>query len=152
MAASLTHRLSDEGGIQPLAQALFCPMLDDRTAAQKELDAINHKIWNNKSNRAGWSSYLGHPPGAPEVPAYAVPARRDDLGELPSAWIGVGDIDLFYEENREYSQRLSEAGVNCQLYAVPMAPHAFETIVPKASLTKDLYKDNYRFLRESLTL
>jgi acetyl esterase/lipase len=152
LAASLTQRISDEGGVQPSAQALFCPMLDDRTAANKELDSINHRIWTNKSNRSGWSCYLGHPPGVAEVSAYAVPARRKDLSNLPPAWISVGDIDLFYEEDRLYSQRLCEAGVDCQLYVVPMAPHAFETFVPKASITQDLYRDNYRFLRDSLGL
>lgn len=152
LAASLTQRLSDEGGVQPSAQALFCPMLDDRTAAKRELDSINHRIWTNKSNRAGWSSYLGHQPGVAEVSAYAVPARREDVSRLPPAWICVGDIDLFYEEDRLYSQRLRKAGVDCQLYVVPMAPHGFETIVPKASVTQNLHKDNYRFLRESLDL
>lgn len=152
LAASLTQKISDEGGVQPSAQALFCPMLDDRTAAQQDLDLINHRIWTNKSNRAGWSAYLGQPPGADEVAAYAVPARREDLSSLPPAWIGVGDIDLFFDEGRLYSRRLREAGVDCQLYVVPMAPHAFETFVPKASITRDLYRDNYRFLRESLGL
>lgn len=40
------------------AQWLVCPMLDDRTAARNELDATNHHLWNNASNRVGWRSYL----------------------------------------------------------------------------------------------
>ncbi len=98
LAAALAQRIYDESEIQPAAQALFCPMLDDRTAANYELDSINHRIWNNKSNRVGWSAYLGHPPGMPEVPEYAVPLRRENLSGLPRAWISVGDIELFYEE------------------------------------------------------
>jgi acetyl esterase/lipase len=152
LAASLAQRILDGGGIQPAAQALFCPMLDDRTAARHELDSVNHRIWNNRSNRAGWSWYLGHPPGKPEVPQYAVPARRKDLAGLPPAWIGVGDIDLFYDEGRQYSARLDEAGVNCQLYVVPMAPHGFESFVPNASITRGLYNSYYCFIRESLGL
>jgi acetyl esterase/lipase len=42
LTASLAHRIFDEGGIQPAAQALFCPMLDDRTALRHELDIIQH--------------------------------------------------------------------------------------------------------------
>lgn len=152
LAASLAQRILDGGGIQPAAQALFCPMLDDRTAARHELDSINHRIWSNKSNRAGWSLYLGHSPGKPEVPQYAVPARREDLAGLPPAWIGIGDIDLFYDEISQYSVRLKEAGVDCQLYVVPMAPHGFEFFVPNASITRDLYNSYYCFIRESLGL
>ena len=124
----------------------------DRTAARHELDSVNHRIWNNRSNRAGWSWYLGHPPGKPEVPQYAVPARRKDLAGLPPAWIGVGDIDLFYDESRQYSARLDEAGVDQQLYVVPMAPHGFESFVPNASITRGLYNSYYCFIRESLGL
>ncbi len=150
LAAGLAQRIYDEGGVQPAAQALFCPMIDDRTAARRELDLINHRIWNNKNNRGGWSWYLGQPPGEPNVSEYAAPARREDLSGLPSTWIAVGDVDLFYEEDRQYSVRLTEAGVSCQLYVVPMAPHGFESFVLDASITHDLYKDYYRFLRESL--
>ncbi|MET0379182.1 MAG: alpha/beta hydrolase [Spongiibacteraceae bacterium] len=152
LAASLAQRIHDQGGVQPAAQALFCPMLDDRTAARKELDAIKHRIWNNTNNRVGWFSYLGQPAGVAAVPAYAVPARREDLSGLPSTWISVGDIELFYAEACEYSQRLKSAGVNCELYEIPMAPHGFEAFVPNAPITRALYADFYQFLRKSLGL
>lgn len=152
LVASLTQRLVDEGGIQPLAQALIYPMLDDRTAKKHNLDMINHRVWNNKNNRVGWSSYLGESFGASEVSDYSVPARRKNLSNLPPTWIAVGDIDLFYEENCVYAERLREAGVNCQLVIIPMAPHAFDTIAPKALVTQNFRKDNYQFLRVSLNL
>jgi len=50
-------------------------MLDDDTATQKELDPIKHRMWTNANNRYGWTSYLGHAPGTPDVPDYAVPAK-----------------------------------------------------------------------------
>lgn len=65
LAASLTQRIYDEGGPQPAGQWLFCPMLDDRTAADEGLDAVKHVLWNNRSNRIGWSSYLAMAPGSP---------------------------------------------------------------------------------------
>jgi hypothetical protein len=34
-------------------------------------------------------------------------------GGLPPAWIGVGDVDLFLEEDRRYAERLTESGVSC---------------------------------------
>jgi acetyl esterase/lipase len=152
LAASLAQRLYDEGGIQPAAQALFCPMLDDRTAARIELDAINHRIWNNRNNRAGWSYYLGHATGLPAVGQYAVPARRQNLSGLPPTWIGVGDIDLFHAEDSDYAERLQADGVSCQFDVVPMAPHAFETFVPAASVSVQFMADHYRFLQQALAL
>lgn len=154
LAASLAQRIFDTGGIQPCGQALFCPMLDDRTAANQELDAIEHRIWNNKNNRTGWSFYLGKPAGVPdsELKPYAVPARRKNLAGLPQAWIGVGDIDLFFEEDRDYAERLKAAGVLCDFELVPMAPHGFEALVPNAPLSKAFMKSNYQFLTRVLEL
>jgi len=152
LAASLSQRLYDEGAVQPIAQALFYPMLDDRTAARQDLDNIKHRIWNNKSNRAGWSWYLNNDPGAQDLPAYAVPARRDQLTGLPAAWIGVGDVDLFYQEGCRYAKRLSEAGVDCQLDTVAQAPHAFDRIVPKAQISQNFIGKNHHFLRRVLNL
>lgn len=127
LAASLTHRLYDMGGIQPRAQLLFYPMLDDRTAAKAELDDVRHWVWNNSLNRCGWRAYLGREPGIAAVPPYSVAARREDLRGLPSAWIGVGDIDLFAEEDIDYARHLREADVACDLEVVAGAPHVFDS-------------------------
>ena len=152
LAASLVQRLHDLGGVQPVAQGLFCPMLDDRTAVDTSLDKIKHFIWNNKSNRAGWSSYLGADFGADMISEYAAPGRRQDLSGLPPAWIGVGDIDLFYSENNDYCQRLQQAGVEVQLDVVPMAPHGFETLVAEANISKVFWESHFDFLRQKLLL
>ncbi|WP_159500727.1 alpha/beta hydrolase [Microbacterium sp. 18062] len=126
IAACLAQRLYDAGGTRPIAQWLFGPMLDDRTAARRDLDALDHWVWNNRANRFGWASYLGTDPGARDVPPYAVAARREDLGGLPAAWICVGDIELFAYEVRAYAGRLRDAGVDVVLDVIPGAPHGFE--------------------------
>ena len=126
LAASLVQRLHDRPGTQPAAQWLFCPMLDDRTAARRDLDAVGHLVWTNRSNRFGWRSYLGMDPGVVTPPAYAAAARRESLAGLPPAWIGVGDIDLFCEEDLAYAARLRAAGVAVETDVVPGAPHGFE--------------------------
>jgi acetyl esterase/lipase len=150
LAASLIQRIHDAGGTQPIAQWLFCPMLDDRTAARRELDAVQHKIWNNQQNHFGWRSFLGVEPGADHLPAYAVAARREQLAGLPPAWIGVGDIELFFEEDKTYAERLRAAGVPCTLEVVPAAPHGFETIAPNAQLTQDYLARGRAWLRQQL--
>jgi acetyl esterase/lipase len=141
LAASLAQRLHDVGAstdaATPIAQWLFYPMLDDRTAARDELDRLDHFVWNNRLNRFGWRSYLGVDPGSGAVPPYAVAARREDLRGLPPAWIGVGDIDLFYDEDRDYAERLRAAGVAATLDVVPCAPHGFASWAPNTPLARD---------------
>lgn len=126
LAAALVQRVCDEGGPAPAAQWLMAPMLDDRTAALHALDAVAHPVWDNGLNRFGWRSYLGVEPGTADLPAYAAPARRVDLAGLPPAWIGVGAIELFHDEDVAYARRLEEAGVPVTLEIVPGAPHGFE--------------------------
>jgi acetyl esterase/lipase len=150
LAASLVQRLHDEGGPQPAGQWLFCPMLDDRTAANRDLDRVRHFLWSNRSNRAGWTAYLGTAPGAPSVPDYAVPARRESLAGLPPAWIGTGDVELFYDEDRAYAAALTAAGVECELDVVPGAPHAFERISAKAPVARAYLQRSLAWLRGRL--
>ena len=152
LAAALVQRIHDSGGVQPAAQALFCPMIDDRTGARTDLDAIKYLMWPNRSNRAGWSGYLGQPAGSPDVPPYAVAARRESLAGLPPAWISVGDIELFYDEDCAYAERLKAAGVPCQLHLVPGAPHGFEAIAPTSAPARELFQSAYRFICQSLGL
>lgn len=111
-------------------------MLDDRTAANRELDAIGHKIWDNRHNRSGWQAFLGAEPGAEQIAAYAITARRHDLCGLPPAWIGVGDIELFFDEDKTYAERLSSAGVDCTLDIVSGALHGFESVAPDTKLAQ----------------
>jgi acetyl esterase/lipase len=162
LAACLAQRLRDEAAaqaavqpaaqaaVQPAVQLLVYPMLDDRTAAQRELDDGGHLVWHNRSNRTGWSAYLGGAPGAPEAPAYAAAARCADLRGLPPAWIGVGDLDLFWGEDRAYAERLEAAGVAVELVEIAGAPHGFDTMAPDVPLARAFAAHQHAFLRERL--
>jgi len=122
-------------------------MLDDRTAARRELDDAGHLVWTNRSNRAGWSAYLGRAPGAADAPDHAVAARCADLAGLPPAWIGVGTLDLFLEEDRAYAARLQEAGVATELHEVPGAPHGFDALAAHVPLARSFAASQAAFLR-----
>lgn len=150
LAACLVQRIAEAGDLQPIAQALIYPMLDDRTAANLRLDAIKHRFWNNKNNRAGWHAYLGQPPGQPNTPRFAVAARQTNLSGLPAAWIGVGGLDLFYEEDRDYAARLKAAGVSCELFEEPGCPHGYDVIAPNNSVSQRLIQNYLAFLRARL--
>ncbi|KAI9011712.1 Alpha/beta hydrolase fold-3 domain protein [Hyaloraphidium curvatum] len=126
LTAALCQRLRDEGGVQPAAQVLNAPMLDDRTAVREDFTGIKHAVWNNSSNYYGWASHLGQEPGLPTAPKYGVPARCEDLRGLPPTWIGVGSADIFHDEDVEYGRRLKEAGVEVEEVIVPGAFHGFE--------------------------
>ena len=152
LAACLAQRIVDDGRTQPVTQILFYPMLDDRTSADRNLDSIQHFVWNNENNRGGWSAYLGHEPGQLSEPTYSVAARREELVGLPPAWIGVGEVDLFYEENRQYAERLKVAGVLCEFEVVPMAPHGFNAIAPNAPISQKFHQNSSRYLRRMLGL
>ena len=59
---------------------------------------------------------------------YAAPLRTEDLTGLPPAWIGVGALDLFLEEDMDYAARLERAGVPCELHLVPGMYHGADAI------------------------
>jgi acetyl esterase/lipase len=150
LAAGLVLRIHDEGGPQPVAQWLFCPMLDDKTALDRSLDQVDHFVWNNKMNLVGWTSYLGKDIGSDKVSVYAAPARREDLKGLPKAWIGVGDVELFYEEDKAYANKLTAAGVACELDVISGAPHAFEGVAPDSQLAKEYMARSKAWLKKAL--
>lgn len=150
IAACLAQRLRDEGGVQPAAQLLVYPMLDDATAARRELDAVRHLVWTNRANRAGWRAYLGRPPGGDDVPPYAAASRAQGLSGLPPAWIGVGDLDLFLAEDRAYADRLERAGVRVVRSELPGAPHGFDALRPDTPPARAFAAAQVAFLREQL--
>ena len=133
-----------------MAQLLLCPMLDDRTATRMDLTKQKHFFWNNDNNWGGWACYLGQSPGLLEAPAYAVAARRPSLHGLPQAWLGIGDIDLFYEESIAYAQRLNDSGVDCELLVTEGGPHAFEDVMPKSSPSIAHWDSVFTFMRRVL--
>jgi acetyl esterase/lipase len=150
LAACLVQRLHDEG-VRVTAQWLFCPMLDDRTAAERGHDAAGHHVWNNRSNLVGWSSYLGQPPGAASVPPYAVAARREDLSGLPPTWMYTSDIELFHDEDLAYARRLAAAGVEVTLEIVRAAPHGFEAWAPDTPPAQALFAASRAWLGAQLS-
>jgi triacylglycerol lipase len=101
-------------------------MLDDRTGSTSDPHPYcGEFVWTPASNRFGWQALLGVEPGGPDVPAAAAPARQEDLAGLPPAFIVVGALDLFVEEDMEYARRLMRAGVPTELHVIPGAFHGF---------------------------
>ncbi|MDO5628514.1 MAG: alpha/beta hydrolase fold domain-containing protein [Mobilicoccus sp.] len=77
-------------------------------------------------------------PGAPgpEPAPYAAPARRTDLAGLAPAWIGVGTLDLFHDEDVDYAERLAAAGVPVDLVVVDGMWHAADMVVDSPTMAQ----------------
>ena len=150
LAAALVQLAHDRQEIQIAFQMLVYPMLDDRTVLRTDIDDSQNITWNHRSNRYGWESYLGRECGAAEVRAYSVPARRADLSGLPPAWIGVGALDIFHDEDVAYAQRLRECGVECEIEIVPGAFHGFDVFDPTLPIVQDFRKLQAAVLKKHL--
>ncbi len=150
LAAALVQFAHDQQKITPVFQLLVYPMLDDRTCLRGDDGSNNYESWNQTSNRFGWESYLGKQYGEEEIPAYAVPARRQDLSGLPPAWMGVGTLDLFYDEDMAYAQRLTESGVSCEIKVVPGAFHGFDVFDVDIPVVQDFRKSQLAALKRNL--
>jgi acetyl esterase/lipase len=136
-AASLAIHARDRNEVPIVFQLLIYPQLDDRTGSTRPAPpAIGHFMWTASANRFAWSSLLGVPAGSSKVPVAAVPARVASVAGLPPAWIGVGSIDLFAEEDMEYARRLVHAGVATELLVVRGAFHGFDLLAPDAEASK----------------
>ena len=110
LAAALALLARDRGEVPVAFQLLDSPMLDDRqrTPSSRQ-DGL--AVWSRGSNTFGWKSYLGDLYGRDDVPATAAPARATDLSGLPPAFVSVGAVDGFRDEDIDYALRLNQAGV-----------------------------------------
>lgn len=150
LAAALVQLAHDRKEVKPVFQLLVYPMLDDRTVLRADIDDSNNVTWSQKSNRFGWESYLGQACGAESVPAYSVPARRVDLSGLPPAWIGVGSLDIFHDEDVAYAQRLKECGIECEIDIIRGAFHGFDVFDRQVPIVQDFQKSQIAALEKFL--
>lgn len=150
LAASLALRIRDWGDVQPVAQLLVYPMIDDRTTLRSDVAEKEHMVWNQGSNLTGWGAYLGAQRGSDSLPSYAAAARHEDLSGLPPAWIGVGTLDLFHDEDIAYADRLRDAGVPTTLDVVEGAYHGFDGLDGETSVARAFVESMLRFLRPLL--
>ena len=148
LAAGLALLVRDRGEIPLCFQLLIYPMIDDRNTTPSS--HLVTKVWTRETNILGWHSYLGHEPGLPDVSPYAAPARAEDLRGLAPAFIGVGTLDVFRDENIDYARRLLAAGVPTELHVYGGAPHGFEGLAPQAAVSQRFNRDIAEALRRAL--
>ncbi len=140
LAAALALLARDRGEVPVAFQLLDSPMLDDR---QRTLSSRQDglPVWSRNSNTFGWKAYLGDRYGRDDVPATAAPSRAADLAGLPPAFVSVGALDGFRDEDVEYALRLNQAGVPAELHVYPGACHGFTMLAPEAAVTKQCMRN-----------
>lgn len=149
IAASLAHYAKQQGGPELSAQVLIYPMLDNRnTVLDPQLAPF--ATWSTDDNKTGWGALLGPSAAASSsVPAIHSPARAtvQECEGLPRAYIDVGELDIFRDEDLEYARTLGRAGVSVEFHLYPGAPHAFEAFAADASVSKAAVGNRLAFLR-----
>jgi acetyl esterase/lipase len=150
LAAQIALHARDLGEIHLAAQILLYPMLDDRTVNRTDLDESAFRLWDNRANRVGWSAYLGHEAGADEASPIAAPSRNEDLRGLPPAWIGVGGLDLFRDEDMAYAERLRAADIPCETIVIDGVFHGFDGILADSAATQRFRESMFAVMRKVL--
>jgi acetyl esterase/lipase len=150
LAAGLAVLTRDRAEVEIAFQLLIYPMIDDRTIAPASATVPDTFVWTRENNLMGWRAYLGREPGGTDVSPHAAAARATDLRGLPPAYIPVGDLDLFLDENMTYAQRLLAAGVPTELHVYPGAFHGFNGFVPNAEISRRFNTDRDSALKRML--
>jgi acetyl esterase/lipase len=150
LAAGLTLLTRDRGGPAPAAQMLLSPMLDDRgdTCSSRQMEGLG--MWDRVSNTTAWNALLGGAAGGSDVPAYAAPARADDLCGLPPAYLDVGSAETFRDETVAYAGRLWQSRVPCELHVWPGGCHGFDGLAPESHLAHRARRARHEWLNDLL--
>ena len=148
LAAGLALLARDRGEIPLAFQLLDCPMIDDR---QRTISSQQSglPVWSRESNTYGWRSYLGALYGTDDVPYTAAAARAVDLSGLPPAYVSVGTVDGFLDEDVDYALRLNHAGIPTELHVYPGACHGYQMAVD-SEVARQSARDAQDWLRRQI--
>jgi acetyl esterase len=144
LAACLAQRSADGSLPAVMFQMLHQPVLDDRvTGSKTEFEAT--PAFDGPAAELMWRHYLGST--APS--ADSVPARRDQLHDLPTAFITCSDIDPLRDEALDYALRLLRAGIATELHVFAGTCHGFDSLLPDWEVAEQLFALQGRALRRA---
>jgi acetyl esterase/lipase len=137
IAAALAHYSLNRNGPKIAKQILIYPMLDDRNTVPDE-NLVPFATWGYVDSETGWGAVLGARRGKDGVSPEESAARMtvEEAKRLPEAYIDVGELDIFRDEDIEYARKLTLAGVSTELHVYPGVPHAWELFTPGAQVSK----------------
>jgi acetyl esterase/lipase len=146
LAAAVSILARERGGPAIARQLLIFPMLDDRnTVPDPYIEP--YAAWTYDDNTTAWRALLGARAGTPDVPPHAAPARLEDATGLPPAYIEVGQLDIFRDEDLAYALLLSRGGVPVELNLTPGVPHEYDAIAHQSDAARRAMATRIRILR-----
>jgi acetyl esterase/lipase len=79
------------------------PMIDATNTSASSHEIVDIGVWDRTANLEAWAWYLGGKP----ADQYAAPTRAENLAALPPAFIDVGTVDLFRDEDITFAPGLA---------------------------------------------
>lgn len=127
-------------------QILIYPMLDDRNLTPDKL-LVPFLTWTYDNNFTAWNAVLGSELGTEIISPIIAPARLKDFAGLAPAYIEVGELDIFRDEDIAYAFKLIKAGIPVELHVHPVAPHGYDRIASNSKLTGRAMNDRIRVIK-----
>jgi acetyl esterase/lipase len=136
----------DRGGPPVKFMMPIYPMIDDTNTSASSQEIVDVGIWDRSANIEAWAWYIGDG----KADQYAAPTRAEDLTGLPPAFIDVGTVDLFRDEDIAFAQRLMQTGIPTQLNINDGAYHASERFAPDSALARRIWAARLDALKRGL--
>jgi len=150
LAAGLALLARDRGGPQLCGQVLTYPMLDHRNETVSSHQLIGEGVWDRISNDTAWDALLGSRRHTDDVSIYVSPSRATNLSGLPPAYIEVGSVDVFRDEDVAYASQIWADGGSAELHVWPGAFHGYDLAAPLAGLSRSSREARTRWVQRIL--
>ena len=125
LAAGLCLVLRDRKEMLPKGQVLIYPVLDDRSERYPSYHECAEAPWSPEANRLMWAAYLKN--AEPSMLPYLVPARSEDLRDLPESYVEPQEIDILRDEGIAFSDALKKDGVSVVLHVIKGSYQGFDS-------------------------
>ncbi|QFT54375.1 alpha/beta hydrolase [Microbulbifer sp. THAF38] len=146
LSAALTILTRERKGPSLARQILIYPMLDDRNIIE-DPNLAPLVLWTNDDNLTAWRAYLGDAAGTNNVSPVAAPAHLKNAEGLPPAYIEVGELDIFRNEDIQYARLLTNDGVSTEFHLRPGVIHAWEVFAPEIPISVRAMNDRIRVIQ-----
>lgn len=147
LAAGVTLLNRDRKNYKLCGQMLLYPVCDNESQKYASVEKYKEAVWSKKANEAMWQIYLKR--GVKEA-EYIIPIKNN-LEDLPPAYIEPQEIDILCDEALAYAEKLKRAGGKVQLNVVKGSYHGFDSDI-KSPLVKRVFEKRIQVMKEMLDI
>lgn len=148
LTISVALKARDEGGPNFKFMVPIYPMIDHRNESHSSKLITDVGIWDRAGSIEAWSWYLG----GQKPDQHSSPAIATNLKGLPPAYIDVGEMDMFCDEDLDFVKRLGEADVRVEFHLWPGVYHGAEIFAPDAPISKNIVATRLAGIKRLLEL